>query len=403
MTNIAILGYGTVGSGVAEVIGTNAELLKKRGGGLYVKYILDLREFPGDPYEDRVVHDFDVILADPEIKVICETMGGVGAAYKFSQQALEKGISVCTSNKELVELHGAELSRIAKEHNCSYLFEASVGGGIPLLRTIVEGLAAEKVERICGILNGTTNFILTKMAKEGAEFDTVLAEAQEHGYAEKDPTADIEGHDAGRKIAILASLVTGQNIAFPDVHTEGITKLTPVDFAYAKAMDMQIKLIALYDTQDGKHYGIVSPRLIGADSPLSCVQGVFNGVLIHSNMLDDSMYYGRGAGRKATASAVVGDAMAAAASIGASIANGLTEELGDLAEIGGYRQRYFLRLKGSKSVRKEEVENVFGKGHIVFDVEKDEFGFLMDGEMEEAQFISKMEQLQGVIGFIRVL
>ena len=403
MTNIAILGYGTVGSGVAEVIGTNAELLRKRGGGLYVKYILDLRDFPGDPYEDRVVHDFDVILADPEIKVICETMGGVGAAYKFSQQALERGISVCTSNKELVELHGAELTRIAKEHNCSYLFEASVGGGIPLIRTIVEGLAAEKVERICGILNGTTNFILTKMAKEGAEFDTVLAEAQEHGYAEKDPTADIEGHDAGRKIAILAALVTGQNIAFPDVHTEGITKLTPVDFAYAKAMDMQIKLIALYDTQDGKHYGIVSPRLIGADSPLSCVQGVFNGVLIHSNMLDDSMYYGRGAGRKATASAVVGDAMAAAASIGASIANGLTEELGDLAEIGGYRQRYFLRLKGSKSVRKEEVENVFGKGHIVFDVEKDEFGFLMDGEMEEAQFISKMEQLQGVIGFIRVL
>ena len=213
MTNIAILGYGTVGSGVAEVIGTNADLLKKRGTGLYVKYILDLREFPGDPYEDRVIHDFDTILEDPEIKVICETMGGTGAAYKFTTQALEKGISVCTSNKELVELHGAELSRIAREHHCSYLFEASVGGGIPLIRTIVQGLAAEKVERICGILNGTTNFILTKMAKEGAEFDAVLAEAQEHGYAEKDPTADIEGHDAGRKIAILASLVTGQNIA----------------------------------------------------------------------------------------------------------------------------------------------------------------------------------------------
>lgn len=403
MTNIAILGYGTVGSGVAEVIGTNAKLVEKRAGGLYVKYILDLREFPGDPYEDRVVHDFDVILTDPEIKVICETMGGAGAAYKFSKAALEKGISVCTSNKELVELHGAELSRIAKEHNCSYLFEASVGGGIPLIRTIVEGLAAEKVERICGILNGTTNFILTKMAGEGAEFATVLAEAQEHGYAEKDPTADIEGHDAGRKIAILASLVTGKKISFNDVYTEGITKLTPVDFAYAKAIGMQIKLIALYDEQGDKHYAMVSPRLIGAESPISCVQGVFNGVMIHSNMLDDSMYYGRGAGRKATASAVVGDAMACAASIGETIENGLSEETGDLADIGTYAQRYFLRLKGSKSVRKAEVENVLGKGRIVFDIEKDEFGFLMDNAMEETQFMAKLEKLQGVIGYIRVL
>ncbi len=403
MTNIAILGYGTVGSGVAEVIGTNAKLMDERAGGLYVKYILDLREFPGDPYEDRVVHDFDLIVEDPEIKIICETMGGAGAAYKFSKLALEKGISVCTSNKELVELHGAELSRIAKEHNCSYLFEASVGGGIPLIRTIVQGLAAEKVERICGILNGTTNFILSKMASEGADFDTVLAEAQEHGYAEKDPTADIEGHDAGRKIAILASLVTGKNIAFPDVYTEGITKLTPVDFAYAKAIGMQIKLIALYDIQGDKHYGIVCPRLIGADSPLSCVQGVFNGVLIHSNMLDDSMYYGRGAGRKATASAVLGDAMACACSLGKTIDSGLTEELGDLAEIGTYRQRYFVRLKGSKSVRKEEVEAALGKGQIVFDVEKDEFGFLMENEIEEVQFTEKLEKLQGVIGFIRVL
>lgn len=244
MINVAVLGYGTVGSGVVEVIETNKEVIDKRAGEeLHVKYILDLRDFPGDPYEDRVVHDYSIILNDPEVSIICETMGGNEPAFTFSMQALKAGKSVCTSNKELVANHGAELIRTARENCCNYLFEASVGGGIPIIRPLNVALTAERIELINGILNGTTNYILTKMAEEGSDFDACLKEAQEKGYAERNPEADVEGYDACRKIAILSSLMTGKTVRYEDIYTEGITKITKEDFLYAKKMNKFIKLL----------------------------------------------------------------------------------------------------------------------------------------------------------------
>ena len=246
MINIAVLGYGTVGSGVVEVIEKNKEMVNKKSAQeLNIKYILDLRDFPGDPYEEKVVHDFNLILSDDSVSIVCETMGGVGAAYQFTKQALEKGKSVCTSNKELVARHGPELLAIARDHSCNYLFEASVGGGIPIIRPLNYSLTAEKIEAITGILNGTTNYILSKMEKEGAGFEEVLKEAQENGYAERNPEADVEGYDACRKIAILSSLMMGRNVDSEKVYTEGITNITAADFAYAAAAGRSIKLLPL--------------------------------------------------------------------------------------------------------------------------------------------------------------
>ncbi len=237
MIQVAVMGYGTVGSGVVEVIEKNkAEINKKSGEDIHIKYILDLRDFPGDPYADKVVHDVEQILTDPEVKIICETMGGIKPAYDFTKRALLAGKSVCTSNKELVATHGPELIKIAHENKCNYLFEASVGGGIPIIRPLNYSLTAEKIDAITGILNGTTNYILTKMEKEGADFDDVLKEAQEKGYAERNPEADVEGYDACRKIAILSSLMCGKNVKYEDIYTEGITQITATDFVYARKM-----------------------------------------------------------------------------------------------------------------------------------------------------------------------
>ena len=231
MIKVAIFGYGTVGSGVFEVINKNHETIQKKlGNELEVKYVLDLRDFENNPVEKVLVHDVDVILNDPEVSIICETMGGERPAYDFTKRALENGKSVCTSNKELVEKHGAELIKIAEANQCSYLFEASVGGGIPIIRPLCTSLAQEEIESITGILNGTTNYILTKMEMEGADFDTVLKRAQEKGYAERNPEADICGYDAGRKIAILTSLAYGKNVDFADIYTEGITAISKADF-----------------------------------------------------------------------------------------------------------------------------------------------------------------------------
>ena len=234
MIKAAIFGYGTVGSGVYEVLTRNSAMIQgKLGDRIEVKYVLDLREFPGDPVQDVLVHDVNTILDDEEVSIICETMGGEKPAYDFTRRALELGKSVCTSNKELVEKHGAELLKIAQEHHCSYLFEASVGGGIPIIRPLCTSLAQEHIESITGILNGTTNYILSKMENEGADFETVLKRAQEKGYAERNPEADVCGYDAGRKIAILTSLAYGKNVDFADLYVEGITQITRMDFAYA--------------------------------------------------------------------------------------------------------------------------------------------------------------------------
>ena len=262
MIKAAIFGYGTVGSGVYEVLTRNSAMIQgKLGDRIEVKYVLDLREFPGDPVQDVLVHDVNTILDDEEVSIICETMGGEKPAYDFTRRALELGKSVCTSNKELVEKHGAELLKIAQEHHCSYLFEASVGGGIPIIRPLCTSLAQERIESITGILNGTTNYILSKMENEGADFETVLKRAQEKGYAERNPEADVCGYDAGRKIAILTSLAYGKNVDFADLYVEGITQITRMDFAYAKKLGTTIKLFAKSQCIDGKYYAMAATAL----------------------------------------------------------------------------------------------------------------------------------------------
>ena len=283
--------YGTVGSGVVEVIERNREEVSRRAGEeVHVKYILDLRDFPGDPYEDKVVHDFNLILEDEEVSIICEVMGGVGAAYQFTKQALEAGKSVCSSNKELVAKHGAELLAIAARKHCNYMFEASVGGGIPVIRSINNALTPERIEAVTGILNGTTNYILSKMEREGADYAQALKQAQELGYAERNPEADVEGHDACRKIAILASLMTGNNVDAEKIYTEGITKITAADFDYARAAGMTIKLLARASLQeDGSVLAMVAPHMLSKEHSLAMVNDVFNGIFVTGNMLGDTI------------------------------------------------------------------------------------------------------------------
>ena len=263
MIQAAVMGYGTIGSGVVEVLETNHESIAKRAGeGIEIKYVLDIRDFSGEPIANKVIHEYQTIVNDPDVKIVVETMGGVEPAYTFVKAMLEAGKHVTTSNKALVAEKGAELIALAKEKNVNFLFEASVGGGIPIIRPLNSCLTADEIEEITGILNGTTNYMMTKMANEGLEFDDVLKDAQEKGYAEKDPTADIEGYDACRKIAILTSLVCGQQVDFHEIHTEGITKISAVDMKYAKQMGRAIKLLASSKkTQDG-YSAMVAPFLL---------------------------------------------------------------------------------------------------------------------------------------------
>lgn len=311
MIKVAILGHGTVGSGVYEVFQMNSEKINKSvGEQVEVKYILDLRDFSNLPYKDKFVSDFSVIENDPEVTVVAEVMGGVGAAYEFTKRCLLAGKSVCTSNKELVATKGDELLKIAKEKNVNYLFEASVGGGIPLLRPMMQCLAANEILEIRGILNGTTNYILTQMIQNGVKFDDALKQAQANGYAEKDPTADIEGHDACRKISILSDLAFGDKFDPDKVSCEGITSITLEDVKQAEKLGYVIKLIGrALRCDDGKVYAYVAPHLIEKHHPLASVEDVFNAVMIDGNATGDVMFYGKGAGKLATASAVVADMM----------------------------------------------------------------------------------------------
>ena len=400
MIHVAVLGYGTVGSGVVEVIEENKALVNKKAcEELNVKYILDLRDFPGDPYEAKVVHDVNVILDDPEVSIVCETMGGVKPAYDFTKSALLKGKSVCTSNKELVANHGPELLQIAKVNNCNYFFEASVGGGIPIIRPLNAALTAEKIEAITGILNGTTNYILTKMQNEGANFEDVLKQAQELGYAERNPEADVEGYDACRKIAILSSLMVGKNVKYEDIYTEGITKITADDFVYAKAMGKSIKLLAMSKALEQGTLAMVSPCMIDSTYPLYMVQDVFNAILVKGNMLGDSMYYGRGAGKLATASAVVADVIECARNMGRTLPifwDAENEQLVDIAEV---ERAFFVRALGSA---KAEVEATFAGGKLVEVEGRDDFGFVTP-VMKEKDFAAKYEALgDKVLGRIRM-
>ena len=309
MANIAIMGFGTVGSGVAEVVHTNQDSIRRRTlEPVTVKYILDTRDFPNSTYGHLVIHDFSIIEQDPEIQVVVECIGGCGVALDFTRRALLAGKDVVTSNKALVAAHGLELLALAKEQGRNFLFEASVGGGIPVLRPLAFCLAGNRIEEICGILNGTTNYILTKMIRDGEQFDDVLKRAQEKGYAEADPTDDVEGKDACRKICILAALAYGIHVYPEQVYTCGITGIRPQDVACADALGMQIKLFGrTFLTEEGKIALYVSPHLIPNDKPLASVEGVFNAIMIRGNAVGETMFYGRGAGKLPTASAVVGD------------------------------------------------------------------------------------------------
>ena len=308
MINVAVLGFGTVGSGVAEVLTMNKELITRRvGTQVDLKYILVRRDFPGSPYQDKFVRDFSFIEDDPEVDVVAEVMGGTGAALDYTVRAIKAGKSVVTSNKELVAAHGYELLKLAQENGVSYLFEASVGGGIPILRPLSNCLAGNEISQVSGILNGTTNYILTRMIRAGLTFDQALAEAQELGYAEKDPTADVDGHDACRKICILAALAYGQHVYPEQVATQGIRSVALEDVSYAESKGYRIKLLGRALRQGEKVCTYVAPHLVPDSSPLAGVEDVFNAIALTGNAVGDVMFYGRGAGKLPTASAVVGD------------------------------------------------------------------------------------------------
>ena len=400
MIKIAILGYGTIGSGVVEVLHTNRESIAKRAGDeIEVKYILDLRDFPGDPMENKVIHDYDVIAEDPENQVVVEAMGGVEPAYTFVKRALLAGKNVTTSNKALVAKHGAELIAIAKQQSINFLFEASVGGGIPIIRPLNSSLTADEIEEITGILNGTTNYMLSKMTFEGLEFEDVLKDAQSRGYAEADPTADIEGYDACRKIAILTSLVCGQQVDFEDIYTEGITKITADDIKYAKAMGRVIKLLATSRKTEEGYCALVAPFMLSQQHPLYSVNDVFNAIFVHGNVLGDAMFYGSGAGKLPTASAVVADIVDIAKHLHKNILISWSSGKIDLVNYKKAQSRFFVRTSQSK----EQVRAVFGEVEFVEVPEiTSELGFLTEVMTEEA-YEEKAAALENIKQRIRVV
>lgn len=344
MVNIAIMGFGTVGAGVAEVARMNRDSIAANvGEEVYVKYILDVRDFPDSPYADRMIKDFSIIENDPEVEVVVETIGGARVALDFTRRALRAGKHVVTSNKELVATYGRELLEIAKEKNVNYLFEASVGGGIPLLRPLFQCLAANQIEEIAGILNGTTNYILTRMVKGGISFADALKEAQAKGYAEADPTADVEGIDAGRKICILSNLAWGKEVKPSEVSMEGISGLDLKDVDIAASAGYRVKLLghALRMT-DGKVAAYVAPHLVAEESPIATVDDVFNAVMIRGNAVGDVMFYGRGAGDLPTASAVMGDVLDVIEHRAKRRNLGWNEDA-QLADVKGLSMKWYLR------------------------------------------------------------
>lgn len=405
MVNIAVLGYGTVGSGVVEVINTNHDSINKRAGkDINVKYVLDLRDFEGDPVQKILVHDFNIILEDPEVDIVVEVMGGVDPAYTFTKQALLAGKSVCTSNKELVAKHGAELLAIAKKNKLNYLFEASVGGGIPIIRPLNSSLTADEITEITGILNGTTNYILTEMSEKGSAFEDVLKDAQEKGYAERNPEADVEGHDACRKIAILTSLVAGEQVDYEDIYTEGITKITEVDFKYAKALNASIKLLGTSKKVDNTFYSMVAPVMIGQNHPLIGVNGVFNGIFVHGNVLDDVMFYGRGAGKLPTASAVVSDVVDAVKHMHTNIMTIWEERKSRLGKFEEFENKFFVRMKdkGLDDDQMLDIKNAFGNVLYVKAPDiTDELAFITE-PMREGDFAEHIKKFEDVYSVLRV-
>lgn len=400
MIQVGVFGYGTVGSGVVEVLSENTDVIEKRvGEKVNVKAVLDLLDFPGDKYEKLIVHEVEKIVNDPEISIVCETMGGVGAAYKFTKLALENGKSVCTSNKELVALHGPELINLAKEHNCSYKFEASVGGGIPIIRPLQDAVTADKIEAVIGIVNGTTNYMLTKMINENAEFSDVLKQAQALGYAEAHPEADVEGFDAARKIAILASLVYGKTVNYEDIPTEGITNISSRDIKYAKSLGMTIKLLAKFEDRPTGAFAVVAPYLLRNDHLLASVNDVFNAILVRGNMLDDAVFMGRGAGKLPTASAVCSDVVECAKNLGKHLPCDWKDEAVNLPGFKASKKVFFVRV--GAELKEDAIKAFDGEIEEVNVGFFDEFAF-KTLELSEADFASKKAQMGTCLNYLRV-
>ena len=399
MIKVAVLGYGNIGSGVVQVLLKNKETIAKKAGDEIVPAcILDLRDFPGDVMEDKVVKDINLITQNPEISIVVETMGGTQPAYAFDKACLEAGKHVATSNKELVAAHGPELLEIAKAHHVSFLFEASVGGGIPIIRPLVSSITSDAVTEITGILNGTTNYMLTKMSEDGLDYDAVLEDAQERGYAERNPAADVEGHDARRKIAILSSLAFGKYVDYEDVYTEGITKITSADFAYAKVLGSRIKLFGTSKKKDdGSISTMVCPVMITNEHPLFAVNDVMNAILVRGESMGDLMFYGAGAGKLPTASAVVADVVNAARN--PKITEIAPYEPGKMTVSDHLKSThsYFVRVKGSDA---NAVAESFKAKQIVDAGIADEFG-LITAEWAENEFDALCENYP-VVSVIRL-
>lgn len=402
MAKVAIMGYGTVGSGVYDIIKTNSDKLSRSANGesVDIKYILDIRDFDDHPEKELFTKEFNDILNDDEVSVVAEVMGGLHPAYEFTKSLLEAGKSVVTSNKELVATYGTELLEIARGKNVNYFFEASVGGGIPIIRPMHQCLTANNILKIAGILNGTTNYILDQMIRKGKTFETALKDAQNNGFAERNPAADIEGHDACRKIAILASLASGKMIDYNDIDTDGITNITLDDVKYAAAMDSVIKLIgyAQFD-ENGKVYSIVSPMVIKNSSPLVGVDGVFNAIMVTGDCVGDVMFYGKGAGKLPTASAVVADVVDAVKHSDRSkkiFWEKPTENI--MADIDSKKFEYFVRTTDSA----ENVQKIFGKCEFVDNIIDNESAFVTS-PLTKSEVEEKLAKLSDVVANIRVM
>ena len=392
--NVAVLGYGTVGSGVAQILVANKETIDKRANDkVNLKYILDIRTFEDDPMQDKLTKDFNVILEDDSVKVVAEAMGGIEPAYSYVKAALQRGKSVVTSNKELVAAHGPELIAYAKENRCNFLFEASVGGGIPVIRPLNNAFTGDEIEEITGILNGTTNFILTKMKNEGRRFESVLKEAQELGYAERNPAADVEGHDARRKIAILASLAFGEHVDYNDVAVEGITKVTEDDMAYAASLGCTIKLLGTCKRQGQEISAMVAPTIISNEHPLATVNDVFNAVLVKGEMVGDVMFYGRGAGKLPTASAMVADIIDAVRHKETHITVFWNREKLALVPKDEMKTSYFVRVEGNPLHSSALVKDIFGEAKEVKPLGDNEYAFIAPVQAE-GEFDKKLEQVK---------
>ncbi len=393
MKKVAILGFGVVGSGTADMLVDKEEkIFSSTGEHVEVKYILDIRSFPDSRFAESIVHDFAVIENDPEIAIVAEVIGGASVAYDFTKRALLKGKSVVTSNKELVAKHGAELLNIAKENNCHYLFEASVGGGIPVLHPILADLAHNDISEISGILNGTTNYILTRMFTGGATFADSLAEAQANGYAEANPEADIEGHDACRKIAILTALATGEMVPTDAIYTEGITKIRKSDVLALQKTGASIKLLGrMVKTAKAEQYVLVAPFVIGEASPLSHVSGVYNGVSVTGDFVGDVMFYGRGAGSYPTASAVVADICTLLADNAPTITFRVAKE-DVLTPFSSFACRRYYAFSGTTE---EAVRAIFGQVDFL-DSEETAFIAPVLREIEASERVRRLEETGAV-------